>query len=216
MVWSMRSSACCARLARCSRRRVWRCRSLRSSMAVAGDAGGCGDDAFPCWAEASLAAFGVQAEFLDGLVDRFGRAWVVGEHAHRVGRQAGGCGEHRGGLAQLRGVRLEARLGERADLRQVALLVARQREYLVEHDLPSWLEVAVLAAEHVLGDAEEVAWRDRVEFGLHFAAQEGAHGAVCQAHDSSTGSRPCHAVRAYTLHCQSRIVHPMSLPGSMR
>lgn len=33
---------------------------------------------------------------------------------------------------------------------------------------------------------------------------------------SSTGRRPCHSVRAYTVHCQSERVHPMSLPGSMR
>ena len=64
-----------------------------------------------------MAFLRLQAQLLLGLVDRVGAAGVVGEHAHRVRRQAGRGREHGRGLPQLRLVGFERVLGELADLR---------------------------------------------------------------------------------------------------
>ena len=82
------------------------------------------------------------------------------------------------------------------------MLVAWQCEDLVEHDLPSRLEDAVLAAEHVLGDTEEVPRRHRIQFGLYLRAQEGAHGAVGQAHDGPADARSAERPFAVRTVCE--------------
>ena len=69
------------------------------------------------------------------------------------------------------------------------LRIGWQGKHLVEHDLPFRHQIAVVIGEHVLGNPEEIACRDGIQFSLDLGAQERAHRRIRQAHHRAVDAR---------------------------